>query len=708
MPHVFMRTAFLRLIAAAILVLSTVPALASHIMGGSITWQCNSNGEVQFELVLYQDCRGFDLLSLDPTQVLRVFNHPTISQITVNFSAKEDISPSCAGGAGPNCSFDHFGAVERFTYVSSPIDMGTTPPPANGWIITQDDCCRNNTISNVQNPGGTGTTFRAVMYDSGGSSPCADSSPTFTSTPQMTYCVGMPHTVSNVASDADLDSLAFSLASAIDDFQGSYSYPVNPGPVTYASPYSASHPIPGLIGIDAHTGQLSFNTTQQGEYVVVVKCESWRNGTLVSEVYHEYAIMTTVCTTGTAPSLSTNLTAGAGGYYDTLTVGETGLYTLQGTSIAQSVQVAAEGGWFSANFANPNSCDLPPCALLAPPPIAGFFQGDSATAFLQVAPQLSNLTTASGFLDSYTYLLEVKFLDDVCPLPREVSATIAITVELPACAAPSGLQHGFLQDTSAGIAWDPIATATAWRIRYTKVGSGVLQTQLKSGSQTTATISGLDPGSKYRWSVQANCNGSWGPISALDEFWTLAQPCINPTALGQSPIGTTVARLNWTPQTGTVKHRLQWRASGGGSWNTLVKSNPATGHHWLTGLSAGTAYEWRIKAVCQYGPSTGNHWTATQQFTTATNKWALNDSGNEALFQPLVFPNPAADKVTISGLIPGTTSTLVLRNALGSAVLEHTTQNDQLTLQLPEIAPGIYLLEVAADGFKVHQRLVIE
>ena len=98
-------------------------------------------------------------------------NHPTITQISLDFVINTDISPDCdvqnSGNPALDCATNPVGAVEEYIYVSQPVAIPGIPP-ANGWHFTWDSCCRNGAISNLAltNPTSPseGFTLRASMF----------------------------------------------------------------------------------------------------------------------------------------------------------------------------------------------------------------------------------------------------------------------------------------------------------------------------------------------------------------------------------------------------------------------------------------------------------------------------------------------------------------------------------------------------------------
>lgn len=109
--------------------------------------------------------------------------------------------------------------------------------------------------------------------------------------------------------------------------------------------------------------------------------------------------------------------------------------------------------------------------------------------------------------------------------------------------------------------------------------------------------------------------------------------CGTPSGLNATNITQTSATLNWGSVSGATSYNLQWRISGG-SWNT-VNGISATSYS-LTGLSAGTTYNFQVQAVCSGGA--GSYSTAAS-FTTASgncsDQYEPNNTRNTAKVIPV-------------------------------------------------------------------------
>ncbi len=111
-------------------------------------------------------------------------------------------------------------------------------------------------------------------------------------------------------------------------------------------------------------------------------------------------------------------------------------------------------------------------------------------------------------------------------------------------------------------------------------------------------------------------------------------PCIAPNGLTSSGITETSANINWAPQTGSESFKLEYRAVGSSSW--LSANNIALDQipYSVTGLTAGTDYQYRVIVNCTNGntdiSSVGNFTTSTQACNAPTNLAASNISETSA------------------------------------------------------------------------------
>ncbi|GAB3583215.1 hypothetical protein GCM10027345_28560 [Hymenobacter daeguensis] len=101
-----------------------------------------------------------------------------------------------------------------------------------------------------------------------------------------------------------------------------------------------------------------------------------------------------------------------------------------------------------------------------------------------------------------------------------------------------------------------------------------------------------------------------GLLSSLGGVAPSGGTCPTPASLAASSITNTSATVSWAAASGAVSYNLQYRASGASTWTTVNQTATSKS---LTGLSAGTTYQYQVQTVCS--GSTGAY-SATASFTT--------------------------------------------------------------------------------------------
>lgn len=431
-----------------------VTSFATHYMGGEITWECQSNGQYVFRLVLYRDCQGVAITSTSET--IDVYGNPSLSSIKALLVSKTDVSPDCAVnnglvlscGSGAAYEGNADGAVEEYVFESSPITM-TGVPPSTGWVFTWGGCCRNATVDNLQSPSSYGITLRAIMYpyNALNANPCYDSSPSFAASASTVLCMGYPFTYNHLATDLDLDSLSYSWSEPLDQFTGSYNPPSSPAAIPFIGGYTYTSPLPGTsqnssnvpATIDAYTGEINYTSYTPGNFVTVVKVEAWRCGQLIAEIYRDIQIVMYDCSGNQPPSVTAPFVDPNTGLYtlyaDTVLAGDLVTFQLSATDFGvlqngnpQTLSLAAYGVQFGTSYTSTTGgCPNPPCATLSPPP--PYSQPYGLQTNFSWQTDCSHLTYTNGcYNQSNTYTFLVNVYDDYCPAPSMNNVTFTITV----------------------------------------------------------------------------------------------------------------------------------------------------------------------------------------------------------------------------------------------------------------------------------------
>lgn len=449
-------------------------------MGGEITWTCLGSGAYQFDLILYRDCNGLDIV--DPALNIEVWGHPTVSSITCNLLGSTDLSPTCTPIPGFPVQLDcgsgtmggnGAGAVQKFHYQSGPVFLNGTPP-SSGWAFTFDSFSRNWGLTNIFEPFNFGITLSAKMYSAGGSAnPCTDSSPQFSQDPYMLMCAGTDFEYNPGAYDPDNDSLVYSWGVPLDQFvSGSFNPPVNPAPVPFNPGYSATNPTPDASFnplnipsvMDSQSGVITFRSYTTGNFGIVQKIDSYRNGQLVSTINREIQMIVIDCPgyNNSAPVITPPF-MGATSFDAEFFAGDVIDFDilisdpefLQDGS-AQVVTLTPSGDYFGTNFTDPNSgCDYTPCATLSTAPIIQGVQGVSTHFNWQTS--CDHLLDASGVQQAeQTYYFVLNAKDDYCSVPGRTYETVAIKLKNREMLASADLHCvDVLPNGDVTLTWEP-------------------------------------------------------------------------------------------------------------------------------------------------------------------------------------------------------------------------------------------------------------
>lgn len=90
--------------------------------------------------------------------------------------------------------------------------------------------------------------------------------------------------------------------------------------------------------------------------------------------------------------------------------------------------------------------------------------------------------------------------------------------------------------------------------------------------------------------------------------------CGTPSGLAASNITQTGATLTWGAVSGATSYNLQWKLASSSTWTTV--SGLTTTSYALSGLTASTAYNYQVQAVCSGGNSS---YSAAASFTTQSS-----------------------------------------------------------------------------------------
>jgi len=275
-----------------------------HIIGGEMIYQYLGQGasvntsKYLITLKIFRDQNVPPNTAQMPSEVyIGIFNNDNgqqfqgpypyyIVQKNSETPVKINPFPPCMSNS-PNLSY-HVG-IYQFT-----VDL---PDNEKGYTATYQTCCRVDDIENITNFNGssTGSTFTCTIAPG----KFKDSSPEFLTSIDV-ICAGKPFQLFYEATDADKDSLVYSLGAAFDggsfrDDKNANPAPPPYNPVNYINGFTESGPLGVGATIDSKTGIISGIAPQIGKYVLEVSVLSYRNGVLLNEHRKDFIINVTNC-----------------------------------------------------------------------------------------------------------------------------------------------------------------------------------------------------------------------------------------------------------------------------------------------------------------------------------------------------------------------------------------------------------------------------
>lgn len=280
----------------------------THIVGGEMTYTYLGSNRYRIRLDVYIDCINGQpgAISQDARAVMGVWDGNTRRMISgypieVNRSGPQRVQKTnynCIAVAPNAC-------VDRYWYETTL----TLAPRTGGYIVSFQRCCRNNTITNLTDPGGTGANYWTTIPDPR-TTPNAreNNSAVFKELPPNFLCTNTALKFDHSATDPDGDSLAYDLFRPFTGGERNAPRPDNTfgngflenppfSQVIWAPGYNELNPVDGTppLNIDPITGHLTLTPTLTGQFVVGIRVREFRRGVLISETKRDYQFNVQSC-----------------------------------------------------------------------------------------------------------------------------------------------------------------------------------------------------------------------------------------------------------------------------------------------------------------------------------------------------------------------------------------------------------------------------
>jgi gliding motility-associated-like protein len=268
-------------------------ATATHVVGGSITYEHLGGATYRITLKMYRDCRPGNS------------QFPGSVGITVRDSAGNGFSPSRSFSIPftlsttvqpyiDSCAVDPGLCLEEAIYTRV---VNNLPPQPGGYHLFYQYCCRNYTLVNVNSSPATnlGETWYCFIPDN--NDIITNSSPTWVNPPPVFVCQAQPIDFDFSATDLDGDSLVYSFYTPYEDdpptyLNGQAIFPT----VTFLPGFGVQNPTGGAnLNVDPNTGWLSGSPPFLGQFVAGIKCEEFRNGNKIGEILRDFQLNVVFC-----------------------------------------------------------------------------------------------------------------------------------------------------------------------------------------------------------------------------------------------------------------------------------------------------------------------------------------------------------------------------------------------------------------------------
>ena len=278
--------------------LLSIPLTASHIVGGDFHVQWVSQNTYNLKLRLYRDDVN-GLVNMPATVSVSIYEVGT-NNLYQSFNLNNTSTSLVSLGDSCYTPDPNIIRIEEGIYELNNVTIANH---SGGYYMNYNTCCRNGIITNLSTPTGDGITIFAMIPDPAIGQ---NSSPDFGIYPPDAYfCINNIKIFNFPVTDADGDSLVYSLVDPLDNGASSGTYPYYTSCV-WAGGYSLANICGGApaMSINSQTGDITSSPSIQGYFVYSVRVEEYRNGVKLGEVRRELQYASLPCMTATPPNIT--------------------------------------------------------------------------------------------------------------------------------------------------------------------------------------------------------------------------------------------------------------------------------------------------------------------------------------------------------------------------------------------------------------------
>lgn len=281
-----------------------------------------------------------------------------------------------------------------------------------------------------------------------------------------------------------------------------------------------------------------------------------------------------------------------------------------------------------------------------------------------------------------------------------------------ACGAPAGLTSSAITTSSATISWGAVSGASNYDVDYKTNASSTWTNAATATTALSANLSGLVATTVYDWRVRANCTSGSSSYSTAQFTTSSPATCTAPGGLASSAITISSATISWTAVSGANSYAADYKLSSASTWTSAATATTGTSLN-LSGLTAASVYDWRVRSNC----SSGNSTYTSAQFTTqaaggcgtafepnesiaaaalisagVANSAAITTSTDNDYFR-IVTTGASNNVFTLAGP-SGVDYDLTVYNSAGTSIGTGTSGSANETVTLNNQAAGTYYIRV--------------
>lgn len=261
------------------------PLAAKHILGGTMSYKrlgAGPNGiNYEIKVYLFRDCATGNPDFDNSLTTFCIYNEP-------NGSLWQKIDVPMLGNPQVLPTSPYTPCIEQAFYRT----VITFPATNTGYTITYERCCRNNTTSNISNPGDMGFRLSMRITPSNVINSSLELSNLF---PFFGNNTSFQHTI--IATDFDNDSIVYDLAplegggSPDDPLPTCSTIFISPTLLYFQPPFSLQNILNSTTPLTINAqGQLNAAGIPLGNFVFGLDTREFRNGQWISASHSEFTI----------------------------------------------------------------------------------------------------------------------------------------------------------------------------------------------------------------------------------------------------------------------------------------------------------------------------------------------------------------------------------------------------------------------------------